>query len=53
MVSVGSKTAGCWFGLAGMHNLHEQLSQYHEFIFYLNVDRDGASLISVGTKFHN
>ena len=45
-----------------LHNLHGLLSQYHDFIFSLNVNRvgaslnvnkDGASLISVGTKFHN
>ena len=36
-----------------LDNLHEQLPQCHEFIFSLNVDKDGASLISVGTKFHN
>ena len=36
-----------------MHNLHGQLSQYNYFIFSLNIDRDGASLISVGTKLHN
>ena len=36
-----------------LHNLHGQLSQYHDFIFSLNIDRDGASLISVETKFHN
>ena len=36
-----------------LHNLHGQSSQYHDFIFSLNIDRDGASLISVGTKFHN
>ena len=35
------------------HNLHGQLSQYHDSIFFLNIDRDGASLISVVTKFHN
>ena len=35
-----------------LHNIHGQLSQYHIFIFSPNVDRDGASLISVGTKFH-
>ena len=36
-----------------LHNLHGQLSQYHELIFSLNVDRDGRSLIYVGTMFHN
>ena len=36
-----------------LHNLHGQLSLYHDFIFSLNIDRDGASLISVETKFHN
>ena len=36
-----------------LHNLHGQLSQYHDFNFSSNVDRDGASLISVGTKLHN
>ena len=30
-----------------LHNLHGHLSQYHEFIFFLNNDRAGASLISV------
>ena len=36
-----------------LYNLHGQLSQYHDFIFSLNVDRDGASLISVEIKFQN
>ena len=36
-----------------LHNLHGQLSQYHNFIFFLNVDKDKASLMSVGTKFHS
>ena len=36
-----------------LHNLHGQSSQYHDFIFSLNIDRDGVSLISVGTRFHN
>ena len=36
-----------------LHNLHEQLSQYHDFIFCLNVDKDKVSLMSVGTKFHS
>ena len=36
-----------------MHNLQGQLSQYHDLIFPLNIDRDGTFLISVGTKFHN
>ena len=27
-----------------LHNLHEQLSQYHDFIFSLNINRDGALL---------
>ena len=35
------------------HNLHGQLSQNQDFIFFLKVDGDGASLISLGTKFHN
>ena len=35
------------------HNLHGQLSQHHDFIFSLNFDRDGVSLIFVWTKFHN
>ena len=35
-----------------LHNLYRQLSQCHDFIFSLNVDADGAPLISVGTKFH-
>ena len=34
-----------------MHNLQGQLS--HDFVFSLNIDRDGTFLISVGTKFHN
>ena len=36
-----------------LYNLYGQLPHYHDFIFSLNVDRDGASLVSVGTKFHN
>ena len=36
-----------------LHSLHGQLSHYHDFIFSLNVDRDGAFFNSVGTKFHN
>ena len=36
-----------------LHNLHGQLSQYHDFMFSLSGDREGAWLISVGTKFHN
>ena len=36
-----------------LHNLHGQLSLHHDVIFCLNIDRDGTSLISVGTKFHN
>ena len=36
-----------------LHNLHGQLSQYQDFIFFLKVDGDGTSLISLGTKFHN
>ena len=36
-----------------LHNLHGQFSQYHDFVFSLYVDRDRASSISVGTKFHN
>ena len=35
-----------------LHNLYGQSSHYHDF-FSLNIDRDGASLIYVGTKFHN
>ena len=33
-----------------LHNLDGQLSQNNDFIFSLNIDRDKASLISVGTK---
>ena len=36
-----------------LHNLHGQLLQYHDFIFSLNVDRDGTYLVSLRTKFHN
>ena len=36
-----------------LHKLHGQMSQDHDFFFSLNADRDEASLISVGTKFHN
>ena len=36
-----------------LHNLHGQLSQYHDFMVSLSGDREGAWLISVGTKFHN
>ena len=36
-----------------LRDLHGQFSQHHDFIFSLNIDRDGASLISVGTKFDN
>ena len=36
-----------------VRNLHGQLSQYYDFIFSLTVDRDGTSLISVRTQFHN
>ena len=32
-----------------LRNLRGQLSQYHDFIFSLNVDREGESLISFGT----
>ena len=35
------------------HNPHEQLSQYHDFIFFSNVERGRASLISAENKFHN
>ena len=36
-----------------LHNLHGQLSQTHDLIFSLNVDRDRTFLFSVETKFHN
>ena len=36
-----------------LYNLKGKLSKYPYFIFSLNVDIDRASLISVGTKFHN
>ena len=36
-----------------LYNLYRQFSQYHYFIFSLNVDRVGASLISVKNKVHN
>ena len=31
----------------------QQLSQCHDFVFSLNVNRDGTWLISVENKFHN
>ena len=30
-----------------LHNLHGELSQWNYLIFFLNVDRDGASLIFI------
>ena len=32
-----------------LHNLHVQLSQYRDFIFSLNIDRDEASLLELSS----
>ena len=36
-----------------LRSLYRQLPHFHDFIFSLNAYRDGASLIYVGTKFHD